>query len=129
MYSSSNITSERVVRVGVTGTGAAAPTKRYGHGVTVTYIGTGIYRFTFARHHGTFLDFTYGLRDATPGDVKAHTVHGDTFVVPADGALGYIELTVFDGATAQDLATGELLGVTFYFAESTVDLVAGVTQA
>jgi hypothetical protein len=125
----SNLAQERVFRVGITGTGAAAPTKRYGPGVTVTYIGTGIYRFTFATHPGTFLDFTYGLRDSTPGDVKAHTVHGDTYVVPADGAAGYIELTVFDGASAQDLATGELLGVTFYFTETTADLVAHVSDA
>ncbi len=118
----SNLASERIVRVGITGAGAATPTKRYGTDVAVTYIGTGIYRFTFARHFGSYLDFTYGLADSTPGDVKAHTVHADDFVAPSGSALGYIELTVFDGASANDLATGERLGVTFLFAESEVDV-------
>ncbi len=118
----SNLSSERLVRVGITGAGAATPTKRYGPGVTVSYIGTGIYRFTFARHVGNYLDFNYALADSTPGDVKAHAVYADDFVAPTGGASGYIELTVFDGATAQDLAAGERLGVTFIFAESSADL-------
>lgn len=111
----SNIPNERVHRARILGTGAAAPTKEVGPGITVTRTSEGIYKFTWAENPGTFVGiggFMFG--DTTPGDVKAHDLTRDTY----DSSTFSIEVHVWDAtATLDDLDATETLDVSFVFAE------------
>jgi phenolic acid decarboxylase len=61
------------------GTGASAPTKLYGKGVTITRTSEGLYKVTWSENPGTYLGFSWSLDAATPGNVAGHTVVGDTY--------------------------------------------------
>jgi hypothetical protein len=115
--STSNV-PERKYRCGVTGTGAAHPTKRYGDGIAVTRTAVGVLRFTFASHPGYFRGWEWGLGDSTPADVKGHTVTRGAFVPATSSASAYIELSLWDSAfAADDLNATEELDVVFVFSE------------
>lgn len=119
-----NLSHARAAKVGITGAGAADPTKRYGAGVTVTWQATGVYRFSFARHLGTLLGIAgFGFGADTPSAVKGYTVTRDTQVAPASGVAGYVDVSVWDSSfAAADLATAQYLDLTFEFTESSSDL-------
>lgn len=109
---------ERKYRCGITGTGAAHPTKRYGDGIAVTRTAAGVFRFTFVSHPGYFRGFKPGLGAATPSDVKGHTVTRGEFVAATATASAYIELSLWSSTFAADeLNALEYLDVVFVFSE------------
>ncbi len=120
--SRSNIAEERLIRVGITGTGAADPTRRAGPGVTVTRTAQGVYKYTFADNPGTFVGINGPcLRADTPSAVKDYSVSGDTYTSPTGSADGFIEVSVWDAAAAAvDLAAAQYLDLTFVFAAQSV---------
>lgn len=116
--SRSNVPEERLVRVGITGTGATDPTRRAGHDVTVTRTAEGVYKFAFAENLGTFVVIAgHAFRADTPTDVAGYTIAGDTYVAPSGSTDGYIEVTVVNASdAADDLEAAEYLDITFAFA-------------
>jgi hypothetical protein len=118
----SSIAEERLIRVGITGTGDDDPTVRAGHGVAVTKTAAGVYKFEFADNPGTFVGISgHAFRAATPSGVAGYTLAGDTYVAPTAGALGYIEVTVYNASdTADDLEADQYLDVAFAFAAQSV---------
>jgi hypothetical protein len=101
------------IKVRLLGTGAAAPTKVLGQGITVTYTGVGIYKLTFAELPGTFEKAGgVALQAVTPGDIKGHTVVFDTW----DATTKSIEVTFWNASeAAHDLAANEWLSFTLFF--------------
>jgi len=61
----SNLPEDRRFSVGITGTGAADPTKRYGNGITVTRTATGVYKFTLNKNNGYFKGFKASFGDCS----------------------------------------------------------------
>lgn len=60
----------RAYPVRIEGAGAANPDKELGPGVTVTWVSTGRYRFTWGDHPGTWVGAPKpGLQATTPADV------------------------------------------------------------
>ncbi len=120
--SKSNIAEERLIRVGVTGTGAADPTRRAGPGVTVTRTAQGVLKYSFSDNPGTFVAVAGPCFSAdTPADVKGYTATGDTYVAPASGVDAYIEVSLWDSTLAAvDLAAAQYLDITFVFAAQSV---------
>lgn len=53
--------------------GAAAVTKVFGQGVTVTYSATGIVNLTWTENPGNFLGATFGFQATTASAVKGYT--------------------------------------------------------
>lgn len=105
-----------LVRVRILGTGASAPTKVLGKGITVSYVGVGQYRFTFAKNPYTFAGVTTPGRQATtPGDIKGVDLVFGAYVAPTASALGYIDLYMYDAGAAHDLAALEWLAWDFAF--------------
>lgn len=97
------IPDERTYRVRLLGTGASAPTKQLGSGVTITRTAAGVYKLTFAKNPGTFIGFAWGLGATTPGDVKGHTVTRDTMTdATSAGASAYIEVSLWNASDAAD---------------------------
>ena len=78
----SNIPAERTYKVGLTGTGAAHPTKRFGPNITDTRTAAGVFKFVFTSHPGVLVGFRYGLGADTPADVKGDTVTRGTYTAP-----------------------------------------------
>jgi len=99
------------------GTGASAPTRQYGKGITITRTGAGVYKLTFSSLPGTFVTVTPSLQAATPADIKNHSLVWDTF----DVATMSIEVSLFDAsAVAHDLAALEYIGGELIFKTSSV---------
>lgn len=120
--SKTNISEERLIRVGLTGASTSDPTRRAGPGVTVTRTGAGVLKFAFADNPGTFVGIAgHAFRADTPSGVKGYTISGDTYIAPASGASGYIEVSLWDASNAAvDLTSVQYLDVTFAFAAQTV---------
>lgn len=117
----SNLATDRRYLVGITGTGAADPTKRYGDGITVTRTAVGVFKFAFASHPGYFKGFACGLRATTPGDVKGHTVTGGDFTAATATASAFISLSLWSSTFAADeLNALEFLDVQFMFSELSI---------
>lgn len=117
----SNLTTDRRYLCGLTGTGAADPTKRYGDGITVTRTAAGVFKFTFSSHPGYFRGFSYGLGATTPGDVKGHTVTRGEFTAATVSAAAFITLSLWSSTFAADeLNALEYLDVQFIFSETSV---------
>jgi hypothetical protein len=113
-----NLPAVRLVKVGITGTGATDPVKRYGPGITVTRTAAGVFKFVFAQHPGVYLGFRHSLRADTPGDVKGHTVTGTTYTAPSGSTPGFTTLSLWSSTfAADDLQLLEYLDVTFEFSE------------
>lgn len=115
----SNVPHERLFRVGITGASTADPTKRAGHGVTVTRTAIGVLRFSFDENPGTFVEIAgCALRAATPSGVKGYSVSGGTYVAPSGTTHGYIEVSIWDASNAAvDLTSVQYLDITFSFSE------------
>jgi hypothetical protein len=114
--SKTTIPKERHHHVRLLGTGASAPTREIGQGITVTRSGVGVYKLTFAENPGTFIRFGWGLGAATPGDVKGQTVTRDTFDTTA--GVYSIEVALWSSAfAADDLQANEYMDLEFVFSE------------
>lgn len=117
----SNVPADRRYSVGITGTGAADPTKRHGPNITVTRTASGVYKFAFSSHPGYLKGFRYGLRADTPADVKGHTVTGGAYTAPSGDTPGYLSLSLWSSTfAADDLQALEYLDVEFEFSELSV---------
>lgn len=118
-----NLAGGRTYKVGITGTGAADPTKRHGPGITVTRTAAGVYKFSFASHPGTLLGFKPSFGADTPSAVKGYTATRDTYTAPSGSTDGYVEVSVWDSTfTAADLAALQYLDLEFEFTEVKSDL-------
>lgn len=94
------------IKVRMVGTGAAAPTKVYGRGVTIARSGVGVYTLTFAASPGTYCGYTWGIDASTPGNVKNHDV-----VLTATSST-VITVNFYDAAAAaHDLAASEWINL------------------
>lgn len=98
-----------VIHVRLLGTGAAVPTKVRGTNVTMSYIGVGQYRLTFNDNPGIWCGPAGApCRQATtPGDVKGHDYVFGAFTDATATADAYVDLYVYDGGAAHDLAALE----------------------
>jgi hypothetical protein len=103
----------RYIDVRIEGTGASAPTKIYGKGVTVARSSAGIYTLTFSSSPGTWAGCTIGIEADTPADIKGHTV------VATKTSSTVITLN-FTGATEtlHDLADNEFINLTLKYKQS-----------
>ncbi len=98
--------------IGLTGTGAANPTERYGPGVVVTRTASGVYLITWAESPGNFVGFGYGLGADTAGDVKGHTVTRGVYSASAKT----LAFSVWNASeTADDLQALEYLDLVVRF--------------
>lgn len=112
-----NVPEERTYRCRLLGTGASAPTKEIGDGLSVTRTAAGVYKLTFAGFIPfAFVGFHYGLGAATPADVKGHTV---TRAVPVvSSGVASIEVSLWNSTfAADDLQATEYMDLTFVFSE------------
>ncbi len=113
-----NVLEERVYRARIEGTGASAPTKDLGNGVTVARQAEGVYRFSFTDNPGTLIGFHHGLGGAT---TKGHTVTRSELTAPSGDTPAYVDLSVWDAsAAADDLEADEFLDATFVFSASSL---------
>lgn len=109
------------VRVRMVGTGASAPTKIYGEGVTITRQGAGQYRLTFSPQPGKFAGVSDPSRQATtPGDVKGMDFVFGAWTDATSTAAAYFDLYVYDGGAAHDLAALEWLSFDVSFKQTGV---------
>lgn len=104
--------------VRIEGAGAADPEKEFGNGVTVTRLGAGNYKATWAENPGRWLGAPApGLEAATPGDLAGHTVVFDTY----DSATFSVEFFLYNSAfAAHDLAANEWINLDFRFKQTSV---------
>lgn len=103
----------RNVEVRMVGTGASAPTKVYGKGITIARSGAGVYTLTFSASPGRYAGYTWGIDATTPGNVKNHDV-----VLTATSATVYT-VNFYDATgTARDLAATEWINLTLKFKQS-----------
>lgn len=103
--------------VRMVGTGASAPTKELGNGITITRAGVGRYLLTWKENPGKFLRALPGLQAATPGDLAGHTVIADTY----DATAFALEVDLFNASfAAHDLAALEYIHLDVAFALSSV---------
>lgn len=109
--------SEVVVReIDVTGAGAADPVTNYGQAAAITRNGAGGIRVTWKENPGNFLGFSFGFRDATPGNVKGWTCVSNG---PPNGLVQ--DFTVYNSAfAAADLAATSSLSLAVKFKKTKV---------
>lgn len=112
----SSTAEERTYKVGITGTGAADPAKRYGQGVTVTRTGVGVFKFTFDKNPGNFKSWGCDVGATVPGNVKNYSwARGD---YDTTGGVFSISVSLFTGAgAAVELAAAQYLDLEFTFSE------------
>lgn len=115
-----NVFTERLVRVGITGASTSNPTKRAGFGVTVTRTAAGVIKYSFNDNLGTFVQVGgHSFGADTPSGVKGYTMSRDTYTAPSGSTDGYIELSFWDASNnAVDLTSVQYFDVTFVFSES-----------
>jgi ribose 5-phosphate isomerase RpiB len=98
--------------VTMVGTGAAAPTKVFGNGVTITRTGAGDYRLTWAENPGVYVATVHSLRAATESDNKGHTLVMGSWSTSA----WTLDLTLWDSAfAAEDLEANEWIELVVFF--------------
>lgn len=116
----SNVSGLRLDFVRLLGTGAAAPTKEFGPGITVTRTSEGLLKFTWTENPGEFVGIAgYAFGDTTPADVKGHTIARDTYSEATSTADAYIEVAMYDSTFAvDDLEATEYLDICFAFKTS-----------
>ena len=108
-------------KVRMVGTGASAPTKTAevdAPNVTITRpSGAGQYRLTCADTPGLWCgpEGLPGLQAATPGDIKGMVVIVGPFTAATADADAYVDLYVYDGGSAHDLAASEWITVDLDF--------------
>lgn len=103
----------RNVEIRLLGTGAAAPTKEYGQGITVARTGVGIYTLTFTESQGQWAGYVWGLEGTTAANVKNHDL------IMTLTSTTVLTLTFWNAAgTARDLAATEWINMTLKFVQS-----------
>lgn len=115
----SNVPYERLIRVGITGASTSDPTRRAGHGVTVTRTAAGVIKFSFNDNPGTFVGIAgHSFGADTPSGVKGYTISRDTYTAPSGSTDGYVEVSMWDASNnAVDLTNVQYLDITFAFSE------------
>jgi hypothetical protein len=99
------------------GTGAAAPTKEMGQGITVTRLGVGNYRLTFADSPGTWVNMSPGLEAATPLNMAGCSVVATTW----DATNKRLDITLYSSTFAvRELAATEKIHLTLNFKQTGV---------
>lgn len=99
------------VEVRLLGTGASAPTKERGQGITVARSGTGVYTLTFPESPGVWAGATHGHEATTASGLAGFTV----VVTPTSSTV--ITVSLFNGSNAAaDLAAAQWLNLTLRFA-------------
>lgn len=113
----STLMDDRRYVLGLTGTGAADATKRYGDNMSCVRQGVGVHRVSFLTHPGALKAFFCGLRATAPAALKGYTVTAGAYVAAAGNTPGYIEISIWDSAfAAADLAAAQFLELEFVFA-------------
>lgn len=98
------------VEVRLLGTGASAPTKVYGQGITVARSGAGVYTLTHGEARGTWAGCLIGLDATTPGDIKNHSV------IVTNTSATVTTVQFYDAsAVAHDLAAAEWINLTLRY--------------
>lgn len=110
---------DRRYLLGLTGTGAADATKRYGDNMSVARQGVGVHRVSFLSHPGALKQVSPGsFRATAPAAVKGYTLTAGDYVAPVGNTPGYIEVSIWNSAfAAADLAAAQFLELEFTFAE------------
>ncbi len=101
------------------GTGASAPTKVYGKGITVGRSGVGVYTLTFDNLPGAYAGSTWGFDANTPLNVAGCTCAITSSTVTSTAWT----VTVYSGGTtpaARELAANEWLNMTITFKRTSV---------
>lgn len=103
--------------VGITGTGAADPTKNFGDGIGVARQAIGVLRFTFQSFYGSFRGVDVRqLRAVTPGNVKQITVTCGVPTAAVGSTLGFVDVQIWSSVgAARDLAAAEFMELEFCF--------------
>jgi hypothetical protein len=113
-----------IVPVTMTGTGAAAPTKTLGAGVTLSRVSAGKVRLTFNEHVGTYVDTIGMVSAATPTatTTKWVQVEHDTYTAAGKTLDVYFTTPSTDAAAAAlaDLAATEKCVLLVLFRRSAV---------
>lgn len=114
----SNTTEDGRYSVGITGTGAANPTKNFGDGIGVARQAAGVYRFTFLSFYGAFKGVDVRqLRAVTVANVKQCTVTCGVPTAAVGTTPGFVDVQLWDAAgAARDLAANEFMELEFCFA-------------
>lgn len=108
-------------RVRMVGTGAAAPTKILGSNVTITRVGAGQYRLTFGKNPGNFAGIVGpSIQATTPGDVKGVDLVFGAWTAATASAAARIDLFMYDGGVAHDLAALEWIAFDVSFKRTKV---------
>lgn len=102
--------------IGLTGAGAANPTKRFGRGVTIAWVSTGRYRITWASAPGT-LEGVFGpaFGADTASAVKGYTLTRGAYSATAKTLDVYVWDSTF---TAADLAAAQYLDFAVRFKQT-----------
>ncbi len=98
--SRTSVPEERVTRIRLLGTGAAAPTIEVGQQIVVTLSATGVVKLTWAEHPGTFVNSSYMFGAATPADVKGQTCTRD--IPETTAGVFSIEFSIWSSTFAAD---------------------------
>jgi len=106
------------IEVRLLGTGAAAPTKVLGQGITVTRTGVGVYRLTFAENLGDFRGADgVGMDATTPGSLAGCSVVFTAY----NATTRVLDLNLYTIAgAARELAATEFLNFALRFKQSKV---------
>lgn len=104
--------------LGLTGTGAADATKRFGDNMSVARQGVGVHRISFLTHPGALKGIRHTFRATAPAAVKGYTVTFGDYVAAVGNTPGYIEVSIWNSAfAAADLAAAQFLELEFTFAQ------------
>lgn len=108
----------KVVKISMVGTGASAPTKVYGQGVTITRTGAGVYVCTLTEAPGKYAMVSgHAIAATTPANVKNHSIVFGLYSATTKS----ITVNFFDAsAVAHDLAAAEWISFDLVFKDITV---------
>lgn len=102
-------------KLGITGTGAADATKRYGQGMTCVRQGVGVHRVTFAENLGVYMGPSGAVWSATTMTALAGytVVFGDY-----NATARTVDFTILNGSNAAaDLAAAQKLDLVIDFTQ------------
>lgn len=98
------------------GNGAGTPTKVWGNRTTITRVGAGDYKITFAENPFKYLGVIgWTLQSATMTDIKGYTI----IVKDYDAVNFVVEFTVYNSTfTATDLTSAQSINLVVAFKET-----------
>jgi hypothetical protein len=106
----SNLAGLNVQVVSMEGTGAAAPTKLYGPGITITRTSEGLYKFTWSDAQGVLVGMLSGMGASTPSAMAGFTLSHDD----KSGNTVEVLLSEADNSVV-DLADNQYVTLAFLF--------------